>query len=183
MKIGVYVGSFNPPHNGHIYIMNFLINKKYLDKVIVIPTGNYWDKDDLIDVKHRITMLSFFENENIIVNKTLNNITYTYEILKFLKKEYPQDELYLIIGADNIPKFHLWKNVDEILKNRVIVLNRDDIIIDKYINKFKNYNNFIIIKDFKRINISSTNIRNNIEETKNDIDDRVYKYIKENKLY
>ena len=89
----------------------------------------------------------------------------------------------MIIGADNIPKFHLWKNISDILKNKVIVLNRDDINIDEYINKFKNKDNFIVIKDFKKVDISSTQIRNNLDENKELLDEKVYKYIKENKLY
>ena len=56
MKIGIYVGSFNPPHKGHIKIVNHLINN-YLDKVIIIPTGNYWDKLDLVSINDRINMI------------------------------------------------------------------------------------------------------------------------------
>lgn len=183
MKLGIYVGSFNPVHKGHKYIMDHLLKYNYVDKIIVIPTMNYWGKNNLISIKERINMLRFYESENIIINETLNNLKYTYQILEELKKIYADDTLYLIIGADNIPKFHLWKNVDKILKNKVIVLNRDNIYIEKYINIFNNKENFIIVKDFKRINISSTNIRNNIEENKNLLDKKVYKYIKDNNLY
>ena len=183
MKLGIYVGSFNPVHKGHKYIMDYLINNKFVDKVIVIPTMNYWDKTDLVSIKDRINMLKFYEDENISVNDTLNNLKYTYLILNDLKKKYINDTLYLIIGADNIPKFHLWKNIDEILENKVIVIKRDDIDIEKYLNNFDNKDNFIIVKDFKRIDISSTNIRNNIEKNKDLLDEMVYKYIKINNLY
>ena len=154
MKIGVYVGSFNPVHIGHKYVMDYLLNNNYLDKIIVIPTKEYWNKFNLIDIEHRINMLKFYENEKIIINNYLNNYEYTYEILNILKDENPNDEL-----ADNIPKFHLWEKVEEILKHKIIVLNRDDIKIDKYINKFKQKDNFIIIKDFEKIDVSSTSIR------------------------
>lgn len=183
MKLGIYVGSFNPVHIGHKYIMDYLLNNKFIDKIIVIPTGNYWDKNNLIDIKNRINMLKFYENKNIIINDTLNHLEFTYEILDELKKIYINDTLYLIIGADNIPKFHLWKNVDKILDNKVIVLNRNDINIEKYLNDFDKKENFVIAEDFKRIDISSTTIRNNIEENKNLLDIKVYKYIKDNKLY
>jgi len=183
MNLGIYVGSFNPVHKGHKYIIDYLLNKKVLDKIIVIPTGNYWDKQDLINIKDRINMLKFYKTDKVIINETLNTINYTYEILNELHKEYKNDKLYLIIGADNIPKFHLWKNISDILKNKVIVLNRDDINIDEYINKFKNKDNFIVIKDFKKVDISSTQIRNNLDENKELLDEKVYKYIKENKLY
>jgi len=183
MKLGIYVGSFNPVHKGHKYIMDYLLDKNIVDKIIVIPTGNYWDKQDLINIRDRINMLKFYESDKVIVNENLNEITYTYEILKELEKEYANDKLYLIIGADNIPKFHLWKNVNEILQHKVIVLNRDNIDIDKYINKFKNKENFIVVKDFKKVDISSTQIRSNLVEYKELIDKRIYKYIKDNSLY
>lgn len=183
MRLGVYVGSFNPVHNGHIYIIDFLLNNNYLDKVIVIPTGDYWDKKDLIDIQDRINMLKFFESDRVIINDTLNNKPYTYEIMNILKEEYKEDELYLIIGADNIFKFHLWKNVSDILKNKVIVLNRDNIKVSDYVNKYKERDNFIIINDFKCIDISSTNIRKNIEKSKESLDNKVYEYIIHNNLY
>ncbi len=53
MRIGVYVGSFNPIHRGHKYVMDYLLNNNIVDKVLIIPTGNYWDKNNLIDVEYR----------------------------------------------------------------------------------------------------------------------------------
>ncbi|MBQ7140227.1 MAG: nicotinate (nicotinamide) nucleotide adenylyltransferase [Bacilli bacterium] len=183
MKIGVYVGSFNPVHIGHKYVMDYLFDNNYLDKIIVIPTKEYWNKTNLVDIKHRVNMLKFYENEKIIINDYLNDYEYTYEILNVLKRENPNNELYLIIGADNIEKFHLWKNVEEILKHKVIILNRDDIEIDKYVNKFKQKDNFIILKNFEKIDISSTEIRNNIDEKSKYLDYNIYKYIKSKNLY
>ena len=183
MKLGIYVGSFNPVHKGHKYIMDHLLDKDIVDKIIVIPTGNYWNKQDLINIRDRINMLKFYESDKVIVNETLNEINYTYQILNKLEEEYKNDKIYLIIGADNIPKFHLWKNIDEILQHKVIVLNRDNINIDKYINEFKNKDNFIVVKDFKKVDISSTQIRDNVDKNKDLLDTKVYKYIKENNLY
>ena len=65
MKIAVYVGSFNPVHKSHIKVVN-LVLKNYVDKVIIVPTLAYWDKKNLIDIKDRINMLKFYENEKII---------------------------------------------------------------------------------------------------------------------
>ena len=50
MKIGVYVGSFNPPHKGHKKIANHLVKNKYVDKVLIIPTSNYWNKTNLVNL-------------------------------------------------------------------------------------------------------------------------------------
>ena len=178
MRLGVYVGSFNPVHNGHIDIVNYLLKNNYVDKVLIVPTLNYWNKQDLIDIKHRINMLKFFENEVIIVDKTHNKYVYTTYLFKELEKEYT-DTLYLIIGADNIINFDKWKDYKELLKYKIIVINRNNIDIDTYINKY-NSNNFIIIKDYIPLDISSTDIRNGNDDYLNP---RVLKYIKENKLY
>ena len=178
MRLGIYVGSFNPPHEGHHKVMKYLLEKSLVDKVLLLPTPNYWDKTDLVNVNERIEMLKFYEEKNIIVDSIHNNYPYTYEVLRSLKKDYPEDELYLVIGSDNLEKFHEWKNIDEILENKVIVLNRGEIIKNKYL---ENYNNqFIYINDFDYIEVSSTDIRNG--NNKN-IDNNIKKYIEEHNLY
>ena len=182
MKIGIFVGSFNPVHIGHIKIVNELINKKYLDKVYIIPTGNYWDKTNLIDIKDIINMLKFFETDKIIIDTTYNSYKYTYQILNEFKKEIKGD-LYLIIGADNLEKFNLWKNIDEILKNKILILNRNNIDCYKYISKFKNKDSFIIVNDIKQIDVSSTQVRENKEYRKKYLDKKVLDYIEKNNLY
>ena len=180
MKLGIYIGSFNPPHKGHIYVVNYLINEKIVDKVLIVPTNNYWDKQDLVDINDRINMLKYYENNNIIIDTVNNHYSYTYELMRELKKLYHDDILYLIIGADNIVNFNKWENYQELLQYNIIIMNRDDIDIDKYI---KNYpeGHFTILKDFKPINISSTIIRNQIY---NDfLDEKVNQYIKKHRLY
>ena len=54
MKLGIYVGSFNPVHNGHLKVINYLLDNNLVDKVLVLATPNYWDKQDILDVKDRI---------------------------------------------------------------------------------------------------------------------------------
>ena len=188
MKIGVYVGSFNPPHKGHIKIVNHLLDKNYLDKIIIIPTGNYWDKNNLVNIIDRINMLKFYKNENIIIDNKNNNIEYTYQLLKNLSKEHKKDNLYLIIGADNIINFDKWKNYQEVLKYNLIILNRDNIEIDKYLNKLNKNDKYQIINDLENINISSTMIRDKIKNNdyknlNNYIDEEVLLYIKQRNLY
>ncbi len=185
MKVGVYVGSFNPVHKGHISIVNYLLDNKILDKIIIIPTDSYWDKNNLIDIKHRINMLKYYENDKILIDTKLNYYKYTYQILNELKKEY--DNLYLIIGDDNLINFDKWKNVEEILLNKVIVIKREIKNPFEYINTYINKNSFIFIEDFKPINISSTNIRsliyNHNKEIINFLDNDIIKYIINNNLY
>ena len=181
MKIGIFVGSFNPVHIGHIEMVNELINKKYLDKIYIIPTENYWDKNNLIELSHRVNMLKFFETDNIIIDTRYSKIEYTYQILNEFKKEYKN--LYLIIGADNLEKFHLWKNVDQILENKILVLNRNNIDCFKYINKFKNKDSFIVVNNIDDLDVSSTKVRKDLKNRSKYLDKRVLDYINKNNLY
>lgn len=178
MRIGLYVGSFNPVHNGHIKVINYLLDNNLVDKVLVLPTPNYWDKQDIIDVKHRINMLKFYERENVIIDDIHNGYPYTYQVIDSIKKDY-DDELYLVIGSDNLEKLYLWKNIDQILQNKIIVLRRGDTPIDEYLEKYDR-SKFIIVDDFEFIDVCSTDIRNGIY---NNIDDRVVEYINTNNLY
>ena len=186
MKLGIYVGSFNPVHKGHIKVIKHLIDNKYVDKVMVIPTGNYWDKLDLISIDNRIDMLKLYENDKIIVDNKLNDIPNTYLILRELHKEY--DDLYLIMGADNIINFDKWKEYKEIIdNNRILVIPRDNINIDKYLKKY-NKDRFIIVNDFDNVFISASNIRELIKNKDYNklnkyLDNKVIKYIKKNDLY
>lgn len=179
MRIGVYVGSFNPIHNGHKYVMDYLIAENIVDKILIIPTGNYWNKKDLVSIYHRAKMIDFYANENIILDTKHSDFKYTYQILDKLNEEAPEDSFYLIIGADNLPKFDLWENYKRILQNKVIVLQRNDINFEEYIEKYEEKDNFIGISDFKYIDISSTEIRNMI---KNKDINNLEKYMNNNEI-
>lgn len=180
MKLGIYVGSFNPPHDGHMHVVNFLLSNSLVDKVLLLATPNYWNKTNLVSMEDRVNMLNFLVKENIIVDTKHNKYPYTYQVLEAIEKDYPNDELYLILGADNLEKLHLWKNINRILKYKIIVLKRGNINRKKFLKKF-NTNNFILVNNFDYINISSTKIRNNINGDY--LDSRVHQYIKEHKLY
>jgi len=180
MKLGVYIGSFNPPHIGHIDIASYLVYNEIVDEVLIVPTQSYWDKTNLAPLYHRINMLKLIETDKIKIDDKNNNYNYTYELMNKLKQDYKNYDLYLIIGADNIINFDKWKNYKELLKYKIIIMNRDNIDIGEYIKKY-NTDNFIIISDYKSIKISSTEIRNNLNEEF--LDKKILKYIKENKLY
>jgi nicotinate-nucleotide adenylyltransferase len=132
-------------------------------------------------------MLKFYENENIIIDNKNNNLEYTYQILNSLKLEYKKDELYLIIGADNIINFDKWMNYKEILTYNLIILNRSNIDALEYLVKLNKKDNYIIVNDLPNIDISSTMIRNKLNNKDYDlsmyIDDCVLNYIRENNLY
>lgn len=183
MKIGIFVGSFNPVHKGHIKIVKHLIENKYLDKVIIIPTGNYWNKQNLIDIDDRINMLKFYQNDSIIIDNKLNNLTYTYEIMNELKREY--ENLYLILGADNLISFDKWNNYEDLLNYYLVIINREDIDVNYYLDKHK-IKKYIIVDDLEKDDISSSLVRDLITSNKSldkYLDVEIINYIKNNNLY
>ena len=115
MRKGIFIGSFDPVHKGHIKIVKTCLRKKLVDEVLIIPTGNYWDKQNLSPLEKRIKMLSYYENKKIRIDKVHNEIQFTSDLFKQLSQENPNDELILILGADNIPKFNQWYNYEELL--------------------------------------------------------------------
>ena len=125
-------------------------------------------------------MLKFYENEDIIVDDIHNKYAYNFELLESINKDYPKDELYLVLGSDSFETLHMWKNIDIILKYNIIVLKRGNkdikVTVDNY-DKSK----IIIIDYFDYLNISSTEIREDINNEH--LNDRVRKNIIDNKLY
>ena len=178
MRIGVFVGSFNPVHKGHIKVANYLLDNDYVDKVIMLPTPNYWHKNNLLDVKKRVEMLKFYESEKIIIDDKNNKYKYTYQVLLSLEKEYPNDELFLIIGSDNIEKLHLWDNISILFRFKVIVLRRDKTERNEYLKEYEK--NFIYVDNFKNIQVSSSEIR---KGNYKNLDAKVKDYIIKNRLY
>lgn len=183
MRIGVFGGSFNPPHLMHLNIAKDLLRLKYLDKVIFVPTGNKYSKDDLIDIKYRIEMLKIMtiSYDDMIVSDYENQdrVVYTYETLDYFKKKYLGSEIYFILGADNLKQISNWKNSEYILSNyKLLVINRGDDKIEVKDN--------VVVTDILNNDISSTFIRNNIDNSdiiKKYLDKNVLEYIRKEKLY
>ena len=131
MRIGVYPGSFDPVHKGHMHIVRYLLKKEIVDRVLIVPTGNYWEKQDLTPVGDRIAMLEIFANEKIVIEREANELPYTYQLMRELKKRYPQDELFLIFGADNLLRFDQWREYGELLKFPFLLIKRNGIDVEK----------------------------------------------------
>ena len=193
MKIGIFGGSFNPPHNMHKNIAKELIEKGYLDKVIFVPTGmKYEYKNNLLNDKIRVKMLSLMikDEKNMKISKyeLKNKTVYTYETLNYFKKKYKNDEIYFICGTDNLTYMDTWAKGIDILENyKILVIKRDTDDINEIIKKLKKYQKNIIITDIIPNNISSTKIRNMIKDENKNINDyldlNVLNYIKRKKIY
>ena len=184
MKIAVYVGSFNPVHKGHIKVVKKIL-KEYVDKVIIVPTMSYWNKNNLISISDRINMLKLYETKDIVIDTKNNNYEVTYQVLRNIQKEYKNDKIYLVIGDDLLRDFDKWKNISEILKYNIIVIKRNNIDESIY-KKYEKYN-FIVTNKISSKEISSTIVRSMIVNGNKDvlkyIDLKVYDYIKRNNLY
>ncbi|MFC5284541.1 nicotinate (nicotinamide) nucleotide adenylyltransferase [Pedobacter alpinus] len=124
MKIGLFFGSFNPIHTGHLIIANYMANHTELDKVwlVVSPHNPLKEKKDLIQVYDRLEMakLATEEADNIIVSDIelkLPQPSYTIDTLTHLKALYPDHDFVLIMGADNLKSLKKWKNYEIILRD------------------------------------------------------------------
>lgn len=192
MKIGVFGGSFNPPHKMHLNIGVQLVNKQYVDNVIYVPTGSkYKYKNNLLPDKNRLDMLEILTKnyKYLDVNdyELKDEVVYTCETLAYFKEIYPNDKIYFICGADNLSYIDKWKNGEDILKNyKILVMKRKGEDIEKLLKRFVLYKDNIIVADIEQQDISSTDIRDRLKENKevlDVLDKDVYEYIRKNKLY
>jgi len=187
-KIGIYSGSFNPIHFGHIKLAKYLITGKLVDEVwlIVSPQNPLKQQDDLADDYLRLQMAKIaFENEPKIsvsdVEFHLPKPSYTIDTLNFLQQKHPQNQFFLLIGADNTAVFDEWKNYSEILeKFNVLCYPRENF--PQKSDKFPQIK-FIAAP---MINISSTEIRNRLKNNlscDNLLPKNVLEVIKKNAVY
>lgn len=166
MKIGIFGGSFNPIHIGHLIIADFVREAAGLDKIIFVPVGKpCHKKNNLLDSDIRLNLLSkvlegsdYFEVSDIEIKS--NRINYTYDTLKLLKKKYKDDTLVEIIGEDSAEYLHSWKNYEKLLEETEIYVFRRRG--SAYESRHKN----IKLLDTPIIEISSTLIRERLKNGK-----------------
>lgn len=195
MKIGFFGGCFNPPTNAHINLAIKALKECKLDKVIFVPIGDFYNKKDLALGIHRYNMLKIACRglANIEVSDLEINIKESLcatDAFRLIEQNYPKTDIYFIMGADNFIDIANWKNSDELIKKyKYIVLDRENIEIEKYANKNlkMNKDNFFIIRNEGYRSCSSSEFRKNFkEEKKYDkeiIADEVLDYIIENNLF
>lgn len=171
-KIGIMGGTFNPIHNGHITIATKAYEAAGLDKVLFVPSGNSYMKSNVLDANRRSEMVKlaisdypYFEFSKLEINRPGN--TYTYETLEILTSENPDSEYYFIIGADSLFNIEKWKNPNRIFTLATLICAvRDDFDLAHIKGKGEELTNLgakIIYLDIPKINISSTNIRENVK--------------------
>ena len=189
MKVGIFGGTFDPVHYGHLITAVAVKEIRCLDKIIFIPSFIAPHKIDRLcsSPLHRIEMLKtaikgipYFDYSDFEIKK--EGVSYTIDTLKFLKNKF--DDIELIIGYDNLLEFSTWKDPDDILKMiKLVVLKRR--VQNEPIEKDKFYYASEIIET-PTIEISATVIR---ERVRNNlpinflVTDAVLEYIKHFNLY
>ena len=189
--IGLYFGSFNPIHIGHLLVATHIKEAAILDEVwfIVSPQNPFKKSHELAEENHRFEMVkiaieksAYFKASDIEFN--LEKPSYTYITLKELTKQFPEHQFKLIIGEDNVPKFNEWKEVNWIQQNfNVLVYERRMADGGQY---SKNINSKFLKYQLPLFDISSTNIRNRIknkQSIKYFVAENVEQYITFHKLY
>lgn len=204
IKIGLYFGTFNPIHIGHLVIANYMATHTDLDEIwlIVSPQNPMKEKNTLLDDHHRLDMafMAVENNDFIKVSNVEFNLpkpSFTIHTLTYLQEKYPEHHFSLIMGEDNIRTFHKWKNYQEIISNHhLYVYPRVEIIEDansNIMNKTpltnltkEEQSKITFCDDAPIMKISASAIRNSIKAKKSVkylIPDNVIQYIDEMNFY
>lgn len=191
MKIGLYFGTFNPIHVGHLTIANHIAEYSDLDQVwfVVTPHSPFKKKNSLLNDHQRLEMVyqatkDYDKLKESNIEFSLPQPNYTVNTLAYLEEKYPKHEFALIMGEDNLKSLHKWKNYEVILSyHKVYVYPR--ISEGKIETRFKDHPSIIKV-DAPIMELSSTFIRKAIKAGKNVrpmLPEAVWKYLDEMNFY
>lgn len=131
MKIGLFFGSFNPVHTGHLLIANYFVQFTGLDKIwfIISPQNPFKINDELLEENTRLHLMRLAINgdERFVASDfefRLSRPSYTVNTLQELRNSFPDNTFIPIIGGDNLQSFHLWKEYETILQHHEIYVYR-----------------------------------------------------------
>ena len=187
MKIGLYFGSFNPIHVGHLIIAQTLFQRGGLDQVwfVVSPQNPFKKQESLAHEHDRLRMVELaihynFQFRASDVEFRMPRPSYTIDTLTYLSDKYPQHQFSLFLGSDNLSHFHKWKNHQAILDNYPILVYPRPGEVKTLDHPGVSY------LDAPLLDISATFIRQSIQEglsVRYLLPERVEQYITDKKLY
>ncbi|MBS6535012.1 nicotinate-nucleotide adenylyltransferase [Peptoniphilus harei] len=196
-KYGIFGGSFDPIHYGHLMICEYIKEEMGLDKVIFIPTGNPPHKDLGVSAEDRYEMVRLAISPNpdfeiSDIETTRVNLSYTVDTIRELKKIYKEEKLYFLIGLDSLFQLKTWKKIGDLSQEIEFVVALRPGYIDK--EEINNEIDFLRENFGTKINliktplyeISSTDLRDRIHEGKSLrylIPKKVLDYIEESGFY
>ena len=194
-KLLLFGGAFNPPHKGHMRLLNNAIETVKPELTIVMPTSTSPHKESGdISFHHRYMMARVFKQfDNVkisdIENRGRKRKNYTIGTLKWLEKRYKGYEIYLLIGSDMLLSFKTWSRYKRILSKATLVVasrEKDDMELKKAVEQLKKEGARIELISFTPLVISSSELRESIKQGK-DVDkyleDSVREYIYTQCLY
>lgn len=196
MRIGIFGGTFNPPHQGHKRLALKFMGRLSLDLMLIIPTYTPPHKDahNLACGEDRLNMCKLcFDEKGFEVSDVeliRKGKSYTVNTLEKIKSEHPDDELFFIMGSDMLLTFHQWREPEKILDSATVcAATREKGLTDelkKYVEEYYPHRKerFIVL-DFTPVEVSSTQIREELAEENSDcfLDPKVEEYIREKGLY
>ncbi len=188
MKIGLYFGSFNPIHTGHLIIASHVVNQTDIQQVwlMVSPQNPFKQESGLLNEYHRLHLaqLAIEDDTRFRVSDIefkMPRPSYTIDTLIYLQEKYPQHEFTIIMGSDSFQNLPKWKNAELLIRNHsFIVYNRPGSIV------IETHGASVSILDAPQLTISATHIRTNIQEGKSIrylVPEKVRVYIEENNYY
>ncbi len=198
MKKGIFGGTFDPIHNGHLYIAHETLHTLGLDNIIFMPSGNPPHKTDRkktdASIRYELVKMAIRNEKNFSLSSyeiEQKGLSYTYKTLEHFKSIETETEWHFITGVDCLMDLDYWKSVDRILNAcRLVVFNRPgyakESILEQKNKVEKLYNKEIIFLDLDVFDISSTSIKNMIKagrEVSYLLPESVYNTIKELKIY
>ena len=189
-NVCVYSGSFNPIHNGHIALAEYLVDRQIVDEVwvIITPQNPLKPSNTLINDNLRLQMarLALEGRKGIVVSDVeihLPKPSYTIDTLRFLQSQYPLYGFCLLIGQDNVAIFDKWKSYRQILHDfRVLVYPRNVATTTEHLK----YPEMQLLTDAPTVDISSTDIRSRVKSglpITGLLPDAVAEFIAEHRLY
>lgn len=196
MNIGLFFGSYNPIHIGHLIIANHMVDNSELDQVwlVVSPQNPLKPKSSLLEDYHRLALVNVAieGNDNLRASNIefdLPQPSYTVDTLTYIQEKHPEYNFSIIMGEDNLRTLHKWKNYEQILNNHIIyvyprALTQQELLANKEI-PFKDHPK-IKFTEAPVMKISASFIRNAIKEKKDVqylLSDPVFKYVSEMHFY
>lgn len=189
MNIGLFFGSYNPVHTGHLIIANFCVEMSQLNEVwfVVSPQNPFKTKESLLNEYDRLHLVELATEDNdhlrpSNIEFSLQKPSYTIDTLTYLKDKFPTHQFSLIMGSDNLATFHKWKNYERILQYyRIVVYQREGHPGGELAN-----HQSVTMLNLPLINISASFIRNCIKKNvsvRYILPEKVYNYITEMNLY
>jgi nicotinate-nucleotide adenylyltransferase len=188
MHIGLYFGSFNPIHVGHLIIANHILQHSEIDKVwfVLSPHNPLKESHTLLNEYDRLHLVELAIKDNpkfraSSVEFRLPKPSYTIDTLTYLREKFPLEKFYVIMGSDSFQNIHRWKNYEQLLRQYPVVIYRRP----GFEVTFPEYGQVQVL-DAPLLDISASFIRNEIKAKRSVqylLPDAVWKYISENRYY